>query len=95
MSFAVAILDALLLVSPDAESTDSVSGLAVDGSLTAQLFKHLCRTGETITRLADGDVEDELLDAELPHGVGGLGVGLSWLLVCAEQLAMVVRCVPW
>ena len=67
----------------------------VDGGLTGQLLEHLGGTSETITRLADGDVEDELLDAELPHGVGGLGVGLSWLLVCAEQLAMVVRCVPW
>ena len=88
-------VDGDLFVPSDTESTDGVAGLGVDGSLTGQLLEHLGGTSETITRLADGDVEDELLDAELPHGVGGLGVGLSWLLVCAEQLAMVVRCVPW
>lgn len=44
----------------------------VDRSLTRQLLKHLGGTGQSVTRLADGDVEDELLDAELPHGVLGL-----------------------
>jgi hypothetical protein len=44
----------------------------VDWSLTAQLFEHLCGTGKSITRLADRDVEDEFLDAQLPHGVAGL-----------------------
>ena len=70
-------MDALLLVPPDAEGTDSVAGLGVDGSLTAQLLEHLRGTSETITRLADRDVEDELLDAELPHGVGGFSFGLE------------------
>jgi hypothetical protein len=52
--------------------------------LTAQLFEHLCGTGESVTRFADGDVEDEFLDAQLPHGVAGLVVlvaGLNALLV--------------
>lgn len=44
----------------------------VDGGLTAQLLEHLGRTSESITRLADGDVQNELLDAEIPHGVLGL-----------------------
>lgn len=44
----------------------------VDRSLTRKLLKHLGGTGQSVTRLADGDVEDELLDAELPHGVLGL-----------------------
>jgi hypothetical protein len=70
-------VDSNLLVPPDAKGADSVAGLRVDGRLTAQLLEHLGGTGETITRLADRDVEDELLDAELPHGVGGLGVGLQ------------------
>lgn len=43
----------------------------VDRSLTRQLLKHLGGTGQSVTRLADGDVEHELLDAELPHGVLG------------------------
>ena len=41
----------------------------VDGCLTAQLLEHLCGTGKSVTRLADGDVEDELLNLQLPHGV--------------------------
>lgn len=46
--------------------------LTVDGGLTAQLLEHLGRTSESITRLADADVQDELLDAQLAHGVRGL-----------------------
>merc|ERR1712113_90549 len=57
-------VDGNLFVPSDTESTDGVAGLGVDGSLTGQLLKHLGGTSETITRLADGDVEDELLDAE-------------------------------
>ena len=30
---------------------------------------YLGGSGETISTLADGDVEDELLDLDLPHGV--------------------------
>lgn len=44
----------------------------VDGGLTGQLLEHLGGTGQSVTRLADRDVQDELLDAELPHGVLGL-----------------------
>lgn len=46
--------------------------LTVDRSLTAQLFKHLRSTGQSVTRLADTDVEHELLDAQLAHGVRAL-----------------------
>lgn len=44
----------------------------VDGGLTAQLLEHFGGTGQSVTRLADGDVEDEFLDAKLPHGVARL-----------------------
>jgi hypothetical protein len=87
-------VDSDLLVPSDTESTDGVAGLGVDGSLTAQLLEHLRGTSETITRLANGDVEDELLDAELPHGVGGLGVGLSCVSVLALRLIGGAGCVP-
>jgi hypothetical protein len=73
-------VDGDLLVPPDAEGSDGVAGLAVDGRLTAQLLEHLCGTGQSVTRLADRDVEDKLLDAKLPHGVGGFGVGLRIVL---------------
>jgi hypothetical protein len=87
-------VDSDLLVPPETEGTDGVAGLGVDGGLTAELFEHLGRTSETITRLANRDIEDELLDAELPHGVGGLGVGLHFVLVFASQLLCRPLCVP-
>jgi hypothetical protein len=34
----------VLFVPPDAEGTDGIAGLGVDGSLTAELFEHLCGT---------------------------------------------------
>lgn len=48
---------------------ESRSGRTVDGGLTGQLLEHLGGTGQSVTRLADRDVEDELLDAKLAHGV--------------------------
>jgi hypothetical protein len=53
----------------------------VDWSLTTQLFEHLCCTGESVTRFAHGDVEDEFLDAQLPHGVAALVALFSRLKV--------------
>lgn len=44
----------------------------VDGGLTAQLLKHFGGTSQPVTGFADGDVEDEFLDAELAHGVCAL-----------------------
>lgn len=87
------MLDAILFVPPDTESSDGVAGLAVDGSLTAQLLEHLGCSGQTITRLANRDVEDELLDAELPHGVGRL-VGLRKLESHPVSCGSCWRCIP-
>lgn len=82
-------VDGDLFVPSNTEGSDGVAGLGVDGSLTAQLLEHLGRTGQSVTRLADGDVEDELLDAKLPHGVGGFGVGLRILSARAPPLQWV------
>jgi hypothetical protein len=49
-----------------------LSKRTVDRGLTGELLQHLGGTGQSVTRLADRDVQDELLDAELPHGVLGL-----------------------
>jgi len=65
-------VDGNLFVAADAKSADGVTGLAVDGSLTAELFEHLGRSREPVTRLADGDVEDKFLDTQSAHGVGGV-----------------------
>lgn len=67
----------LTLHRPHAASCETRLGVArysrtVDGSLTAQLLEHLGGTSKSVTRLANGDVEDELLDAQLTHGVGSL-----------------------
>ena len=49
-----------------------VCSRTVDGSLTAQLLEHLGGTSKSVTRLTNRDVQDELGDAELAHGVAGL-----------------------
>jgi hypothetical protein len=59
-----------LLISSDTKGSDSVSRLRVDGGLTRELLQHLRCAGESVTRLANRDIESELLDAELTHGVG-------------------------
>lgn len=46
-------------------------GRTVDGSLTTELLEYFRRSGQSITRFADGYVEDEFVDAEFPHGVLG------------------------
>jgi hypothetical protein len=51
----------------------------VDGSLTGQLFQHFGGTSETITRFTDGDVQDELVDTQLAHGIGALVVAFRHL----------------
>lgn len=62
-------VDGNLFVPSDTEGTDGVAGLGVDGSLTRELLQHLGGTGKPVTRLSDANVENELLDLELPHGV--------------------------
>ena len=56
----------------------------VDWRLTAQLLQHLRRSCQSITGLAHRDVENELLNAELAHGVGGL-LGSA---LCLDVLAI-------
>lgn len=41
----------------------------VDGGLTRKLLEHLGGTGKSVTRLANANVQNELLNLELPHGV--------------------------
>jgi hypothetical protein len=81
-------VDGDLFVTTDTEGTDGVAGLGVDGGLTRQLLENLGGTSEPVTRLSDGDVEDELLDAKLAHGVGGLGVGLPCQLASRSRVVV-------
>ena len=41
----------------------------VNRCLTAQLFQHFGCTRESVASFADGDVEDQFLDAQFPHRV--------------------------
>ena len=65
-------MDRDLLISSDAEGSDGVSSLGVDGGLTRKLLKNLGGTGESITGLTNTDVEGKLLNAQFTHGVGSL-----------------------
>ena len=62
-------VDGDLLVTTDTEGTDSVTGLGVDGGLTSQLLQHLGGTSESVSGLADANVENELLKTQLAHDV--------------------------
>lgn len=54
-----------LLVTTDTETTESVASLASHRGLTGKLLKHLGGTSETVTRLTDRDVDDELVNLKL------------------------------
>jgi hypothetical protein len=54
-----------LLVTADAEAAERVAGLRRHGRLARELLEHLGGTRESVTRLADGDVDDELVNAQL------------------------------
>ena len=62
-------VDGDLLVTADAEGTEGVAGLGVDGLLAGELLEHTGGAGETIAGLADAAVQDELVDLDLLHNV--------------------------
>merc|ERR1719473_712129 len=71
-------VDGHLLVTTDAPRPDRLAAPRVHRLLVRELLEHTRRTREAITGLADRAVQDELLDAQLAHGVLiGLGHGCS------------------
>ena len=60
-------------VSFDAERTDRVLGLGLDGLLIRQIFKHLSSLGEFIARLTSAQVQDQFVDLDVSHLVVLLG----------------------
>jgi len=65
----------------------------VDGSLTTQLLQHLCGSSKSVSRLSDGNVEDELLDAQLLHGIGVFSFGhFCGLFVVVEMVVVGQKC---
>jgi len=56
-------------LSSELEQVNKLMAHTIDWSLTAELFKHFGSTSESITRFADRNVQDQLVDTEFPHGV--------------------------
>ena len=46
--------------------------ITVNWRLATELLEHFGRTGESVARFANGDVENEFLDAKLTHWIGAL-----------------------
>ena len=63
----------------------------VDRCLTAQLFEHLRRSCETITRLSDRDVQNQLVDSQFPHGVGALVFAFRHLDLCVKMMGLTIE----
>jgi len=58
-----------LLVTTDTEGTHSVASDGLDRGLVGQLLQHADRLGEPVARLANSDVDDELVAHDLAHTV--------------------------
>ena len=58
-----------LLVTADTEGADGQAGTGEDGGLAGQLLQHTAGKRQTITSLADRNVEDQLLNEDVLHGV--------------------------
>jgi len=69
-------VDGNLLITTNAERSDSVACLRVDGRLSRQLFQHLGCTGESVTGFAHTNVETQLSDSYLAHRI--LSLILGW-----------------
>jgi len=74
-----------ILLSPLSSLASTYRGFerrTVDWRLTAQLLEHLGGSRQSVTGLAHGDVQDQLLDAQLAHWIAalvfaaGLAIGL-------------------
>lgn len=56
-----------LLVPLDAEASDGVARLGLDGLLVGEVLKHLGGLGQLIAGLSRAEVEDEFFDVDLSH----------------------------
>ena|ERR1700686_4682287 len=70
---------------PGCQLDSCIVYLAVDRSLTAQLFQDLGCSGQSITTLANRDVEDEFLDFDVPHGICGFFIARGLLVVVSLE----------
>ncbi|KAH3662883.1 hypothetical protein OGATHE_004459 [Ogataea polymorpha] len=62
-------VDSDLFVSSDTKSSNGVSGFALHWGLTRQLLQHFRSSGQSVTRLTNTDVENQLLNLEFSHRV--------------------------
>mmetsp|Transcript_17067 Transcript_17067/g.37459 ORF Transcript_17067/g.37459 Transcript_17067/m.37459 type:complete len:218 (-) Transcript_17067:5-658(-) len=83
-----------LLVTADSKGSDGHPCLRENRLLLSELLKHLCCAGEAISTLAHTDVQRQLLDLDLPHGVVRLVRHRAWsqpravLLLCLLPQAL-------
>ncbi len=84
-------VDSNLFVPLDAEGTDGVLGLGLDGLLVGEIFEHLGGLGEFIARLTRAKVQNELVDLDLSHLVILLlGVLLQVHIFFLNQLNLLI-----
>lgn len=62
-------------ISADGELTNGVAGTTQARALASELLENTRGESQSVSRLTDGDVENELLNADLPHRVAGFGGG--------------------
>ena len=58
-----------LFVAADTESSHSVAGLREHRLLAGELLKNFGSLGKAVAGFTDGDVQHQLVDAHLPHGI--------------------------
>jgi len=56
-----------LLVPLDAETSNGVPGLRLDGLLVGEILEHLGSLGQLITGLTSAQVKNELLNSDFSH----------------------------
>ena len=62
-------VDGDFLVTTDAEGPDGVSCLREDWNLAGKRLQNLGGPGQPIARLADANVQAELANLDVPHGI--------------------------
>lgn len=71
---------------PFEKTTGNQLTFGEDGCLPCELFQHLRSTGQSVSALADADVQAELANAELSHGVL---LFLTLVLKCRKKTSLI------
>merc|ERR1719244_1468335 len=74
-----------LFVTPDTERSDSVTGLGKNWGLTSQRLQNLSGSGESVSALANTDVQTQFPDLEITHRILTLVLSRHFLLSCRSE----------